>query len=101
MTVLYEQLGHAYQSQQDYPSAIAAYRSMESLSPDARKRGQMLVIDAFRESREIDRAIDETTTALVQSPNDRDLTTTLALLYGDKTDARKRPEAVARPAAWH
>ena len=51
LTVLYEQLGRAYQSQQNYPAAVGAYRSMESLSPEARKRGQMLVIDAYREGR--------------------------------------------------
>ncbi len=100
LAVLYEQLGHAYESQQDYPSAVAAYRSMAtSPSPDARKRGEMLVINTYRENREIDRAIDETKTALVQLPNDRDLTTTLALLYGDKSDAPERPKIVARPAA--
>jgi tetratricopeptide (TPR) repeat protein len=86
LAVLYEQLGRAYQSQRNYPSAIDAYRSMEGLSSDARKRGMMLVIDAYRENRQVDKAIDETKTALIQTPNDRDLTTTLALLYGEKSD---------------
>ncbi len=91
LTVLYEQLGRAYQSQKNYPAAVGAYRSMESLSPEARKRGQMLIIDAYRQGRQIDQAIDEAKTALVQSPNDRDMTTTLALLYGEKSDT---PEAM-------
>jgi tetratricopeptide (TPR) repeat protein len=86
LSVLYEQLGRVHLSQRNYPGAIAAYRSMQTLSPDSRKRAQMLVIDAYRQSRDIDRAIEETKAALMQSLKDRDLTTTLALLYGDKSD---------------
>jgi tetratricopeptide (TPR) repeat protein len=84
--ILYEQLGHAYREQQNYPAAIEAFEEMGKLGPDARKRAQALRIDTYRESRDIDRAIAETKQALAESPKDSALTVTLAMLYGEKSD---------------
>ena len=60
---------------------------MAKLGPDAQKRAEMLLIDTYRESRDLDRAIAETKKALDASPNDPSLTVTLAMLYGEKSDA--------------
>jgi Tfp pilus assembly protein PilF len=46
----------------------------------------MLLIDTYRESHEIDRAIAATKKALDQSPKDQSLIVTLAMLYGEKTE---------------
>jgi tetratricopeptide (TPR) repeat protein len=86
LAALYEQLGHAYQEAQNYPSAISTYQEMGKLSDDAKKRAFALEADAYRENHEVDRAIDAAKTGLVAFPKDRDLTTTLALLYGEKSD---------------
>jgi tetratricopeptide (TPR) repeat protein len=85
--ILYEQLGRAYRLAQNYPAAIEAFREMGKLGPDNEKRAEMLVIDTYRDDREIDRAIEETKKALAASPKDQSLTVTLAMLYGEKTDA--------------
>jgi len=85
--ILYEQLGRAYRQAQNYPAAIEAFREMGKQGPDNDKRAEMLVIDTYREHREIDRAIEETKRALATSPKDQNLTVTLAMLYGEKTDA--------------
>jgi len=84
LAILYEQLGRAYQEAQNYPAAIETFRDMQKLGPDSRKRAEMLVIDAYRESREIDRAISEAKKALAESPKDPSLTVTLAMLYGEE-----------------
>ncbi|HTS11707.1 MAG TPA: tetratricopeptide repeat protein [Candidatus Limnocylindrales bacterium] len=86
LAILYEQLGRAYQQAQNYPAAIDTFHEMEKLGPDSHKRGEMLVIDAYRENREIDRAITEAKKALADSPDDQNLTVTLAMLYGEKRD---------------
>ena len=59
MAILYEQLGHAYIGQENYPAAIDTFEEMSKLGPDAQKRAEMLLIDAYRENRDIDRAIAE------------------------------------------
>lgn len=90
LAILYEQLGHVYEQNQNYPEAIETFQQMAKLSPEQQKRAQLLLIDAYRENREIDRAIEETKKALAQWPKDPQLTVNLAMLYGEKTDA---PEA--------
>ncbi len=87
LAILYEQLGHAYREEENYSAAIQTYQEMAKLGPDAQKRAEMLLIDTYRESRDLDRAIAETKKALDASPNDPSLTVTLAMLYGEKSDA--------------
>src|SRR5271169_6682246 len=82
LAILYEQLGHAYRDEENYSAAIQTYQEMTKLGPDAQKRAEMLLIDTYRESRDLDHAIAETKKALEASPNDPSLTVTLAMLYG-------------------
>jgi tetratricopeptide (TPR) repeat protein len=84
--ILYEQLGRVYREAQNYPAAIDTFREMAKLGPDTQKRAEMLLIDTYREDREIDPAIAETKKALAESPRDPNLTMTLAMLYGEKAD---------------
>jgi tetratricopeptide (TPR) repeat protein len=87
LVILYEQLGHAYREEQSYNLAIKTYQDMAQLGPEAQKRSQMLLIDTYRESRDLDRAIAETKKLLDASQNDPNLTVTLAMLYAEKSDA--------------
>ncbi len=87
LSILYEQLGHAYREQENFPAAIRTFQEMAKLGPDAQRRAQMLLIDTYRESRDLDRAIAETKKALEASPKDQNLIVTLAMLYGEKSDA--------------
>jgi tetratricopeptide (TPR) repeat protein len=86
LAILYEQLGRAYREEENYPEAIRTFEQMAQLGPDAQKRAQMLLIDTYRESHEIDRAIAETKKALELSPKDQSLIVTLAMLYGEKAE---------------
>jgi tetratricopeptide (TPR) repeat protein len=86
LTILYEQLGRAFREQQNYPAAIHTFQEMAQIGPESKKRAQMLLIDTYRESHDIERAITETKKALDDSPKDRDLNVTLAMLYGEKSD---------------
>jgi tetratricopeptide (TPR) repeat protein len=87
LSILYEQLGHAYREQQKYPEAIQTLQEMGKLGPDAQKRAQMLLIDTYRDSHQIEPAITEAKKALDASPKDPGLTVTLAMLYGEKSDS--------------
>jgi len=86
LAVLYEQLGHAYLEAENYPSAIRTFEEMGKLGPEVQKRAEMLLIDAYRQSRDLDRAIAETKKGLEASPKDQGLIVTLAMLYGEKSD---------------
>jgi tetratricopeptide (TPR) repeat protein len=86
LAILYEQLGRAYLEAQNYPDAIDTFQEMTKLGPDIQKRAEILLINAYRDSRDIDRAIAEGKKALEASPKDPDITITLAMVYADKSD---------------
>ena len=86
LAILYEQLGHAYIGQENYPAAIHTFEEMSKMGPDAQKRAEMLLIDAYRQNRDLDRAIAETKKGLQASPNDQGLIITLAMLYGENSN---------------
>jgi len=86
LAILYEQLGHAYKEQRNFPAALATFEEMGKLNSDSQKRARMLMIDTYRDSHDIDRAIAEAKKALDESPNAADMTVTLAMLYGEKGD---------------
>jgi len=85
--ILYEQLGRTYREQENYTAAIQTFEEMGKLNPESHKRAQMLLIDTYRESHDIDRAIAETKKALTDTPKDQSLIVTLAMLYGEKADS--------------
>jgi len=84
--ILYEQLGHAYRDQGNFVAALDSFQEMAKLSPESRRRAQMLIIDTYRGNHDIDRAIAETKKALDEDPKSQDLTVTLALLHGEKAE---------------
>jgi tetratricopeptide (TPR) repeat protein len=86
LAILYEQLGHAYKEQRNFPAALATFEEMGKLNPDSQKRARVLLIDTYRDSHDIDRAIAEAKKALDESPDDPEMTRTLAMLYGEKSD---------------
>ncbi len=87
LAILYEQLGDANRHVKNYPAALQAYSEMGKLSDTAQKRAELLTIETYRDSRDIEKAIAEAKKDLVASPNDPELTNSLAMLYGDKGDA--------------
>ena len=98
LAILYEQLGHAYKEQRNFPAALEAFEEMGKLSPDSAKRARMLLIDTYRENHDIDRAIAEAKKALDESPDSPDMTVTLAMLYGEKARYGRGPAAARRTA---
>jgi tetratricopeptide (TPR) repeat protein len=84
LSILYEQLGHTYRDQQNYGAAIETFEEMGKLNPDARKRANILLIDTYRENRDIDHALALAKKEFDSTPKDPELTVTLATLYGEK-----------------
>lgn len=84
--VLYEQLGRAYRGARNYTAALETYAEMGKLGGDSQKRAEALTIDTYRENHSIDQAITTAKKALDADPKDPELTVTLAMLYGEKTE---------------
>jgi tetratricopeptide (TPR) repeat protein len=86
LAILYEQLGVAYEKQHNYSAALSTYDDLGKLNPDAHKRAETLTIETYRMNHDLDRAIAEAKKALAETPDSPELTVTLAMLYGEKSD---------------
>ena len=86
LAILYDELGRTYRKEENYAAAIQTYEEMGKLGPESEKRAQMLLIETYRDNRDIDHAIAEDKQAIASSPNDQSLTVMLAMLYGEKPD---------------
>ena len=75
------------------------YQDMAKLGPDAQKRAEMLLIDTYRESRDLDRAIAETKKALDASPKDREPDCNPGHAVRREIRHRRSDEAAGRIAA--
>lgn len=87
LAILYRQLGDDYRHSKNYPAALQTYANMGKLGDTAQKEAELLTIETYQDSRDLDKAIAEAKKALVAAPNDPDLTGSLAMLYADKGDA--------------
>jgi tetratricopeptide (TPR) repeat protein len=83
--ILYEQLGMAYRSAGDFPLAEQTFEDMRGLGPDTQKRSELLLLDTYRASGDIKRAIQEAQKSRSADPKDRDLAVTYAMLLGDNS----------------
>ena len=83
LTILYEQLGMAYRQSGDFSSAERSFEDMQELGPASQKRGELLLIDTYRTSGDIKRAIAEAEKARTADPTDQSLAVTYSMLLGD------------------
>jgi|SRR5579875_445152 len=92
MAILYEQLGMAHRDAGDYASAEKVFEQMQELGPANKKRGELLLIDTYRASGDIQQALAEAQRARAADQSDSSLGVTYAMLLSDndQTDAATR-----------
>ncbi len=89
LAILYEQLGRLYRDVENYPAAIYTFQEMLKLGDEEARRGRVLMIDTYRASRDIQRALEESRKALELYPKDRSVRVSHALLLGEKGDTEE------------
>ena len=57
LAILYDELGRVYRKQENYAAAAQTYQEMEKLGPESQKRAEMLLIETYRDGRDIDRVL--------------------------------------------
>ncbi len=83
LAILYQQLGQLYRETSNYPAAVNTFEEMLRLGPEEDRRARMLIIDTYREARDIPKALDASRKALQTYPKDRPLRILQAMLYGE------------------
>jgi len=83
LAILYQQLGQLYQETSNYAAAINTFNEMLKLGPEEDRRARSLIIDTYRDARDIPKALDAANKAIAAYPKDHQLHVTQALLYGE------------------
>jgi tetratricopeptide (TPR) repeat protein len=87
LAVLYEGLGRLYRDAEKYPDAITTFQTMAQLGDEEARRADLLIVDTYRDEKDMTHALDEANKAVAQFPDDHDLLIARAMLYGDQGNA--------------
>ena len=83
LAILYQQLGQLYRETGNYSAAVNTFEEMLRLGPEEDRRSRAMIIDTYREAREIPKALEASRKAVETYPKDRSLRVTQALLIGE------------------
>jgi tetratricopeptide (TPR) repeat protein len=82
LAILYQQLGQLYRESSNYTAAVNTFEEMLRLGPEEDRRARMMIMETYREARDITKALEASRKAVEAYPKDRDIRVSQALLYG-------------------
>jgi tetratricopeptide (TPR) repeat protein len=82
LAILYQQLGQLYRETSNYSAAVNTFEEMLRLGPEEDRRARILIVETYREARDIPKALDASRKAVEAYPKDRDIIVAEALLFG-------------------
>jgi tetratricopeptide (TPR) repeat protein len=82
--ILYEELGRLYRRQGNFADAEKTFKELIALGPAEQRRGQLELIETYRQNNQIDDAVAAAQQAMTANPKDRQFKITYALLLGEK-----------------
>jgi tetratricopeptide (TPR) repeat protein len=83
LAILYQQLGQLYRDAQNYTSAIYTYQELGHLGDEEDRRSRLLLMETYRQSRELPKALQTGKDALAKYPNDVPIRSSYALMLGE------------------
>ncbi len=83
LAILYQQLGSVYQQKQNYAAAIYTYEELAHLGDEEDRRARLMIISAYRDARDLPKALQAGKEAIAKYPNDGAIKTREALLIGE------------------
>lgn len=83
LAILYQQLGQLYRETSNYTAAVNTFEEMLRLGPEEDRRARVMIIETYRDARQISSALDAARKAVDAYPKDRGIHVTQALLYGE------------------
>ncbi len=98
LAILYQQLGQLYREASNYTAAVNTFEEMLRLGSRGRPPGAHMIVDTYRDAREISKALDAAHKAVDAYPKDHSIRITQALLLGRKCAGRSGRVATSRPA---
>ncbi len=87
LAILYQQLGQLYRQIGNYTAAVNTFEEMLRLGTEEDRRARIMIIDTYREARDISKALDAAHKAADAYPKDRSILIAQALLFGENAQA--------------
>jgi len=87
LALLYQQLGQLYREVSNYTAAVNTFEEMLRLGPEEDRRARVLIMDTYRDARDISKALDAAHKAVDAYPKDRSVRIAQALLLGENAQA--------------
>jgi tetratricopeptide (TPR) repeat protein len=83
LAILYQQLGQLYRDRQNYQAAAYTYDELGHLGDEEDRRSRMLLMDTYREARDLPKALQVGKDALAKYPKDPAVQSREASLLGE------------------
>ena len=83
LAVLYQELGQLYRDRQSYTAAAYTYEELERLGDEEDRRARLLLMDTYREARDLPKALQVGKEALAKYPKDSAVQAREASLLGE------------------
>ncbi len=83
LAILYQQLGQLYRDTQNYQAAIYSYQELAHLGEEEDRRSRLLLMETYRQMKDLPKALQAGKDALVKYPDDADIRASYAGLLGD------------------
>jgi tetratricopeptide (TPR) repeat protein len=87
LAILYQQLGMLYTETQNYQAAVFTFQELSHLGEEEDRRARRLVMDAYRQAKDLPKALQSGRDALAKYPDDPSIRSTQALLLGENQQA--------------
>jgi tetratricopeptide (TPR) repeat protein len=87
LAILYQQLGQLYREASNYTAAVNTFEEMLRLGTEEDRRARILIVDTYRDARDISKAMDAAHKAVDAYPKDHSIRITQALLLGENAQA--------------
>jgi tetratricopeptide (TPR) repeat protein len=87
LAILYQQLGQLYRETGNYTAAVNTFEEMLRLGAEEDRRARVMIMDTYRDARDISKALEAAHKAADAYPKDRSILVAQALLYGENAQA--------------
>jgi len=87
LAILFQQLGQLYRETSNYTAAVNTFEEMLRLGTEEDRRARVMIIDTYREARDMPKALDAARKAVDAYPKERSILIAQALLFGENAQA--------------
>jgi tetratricopeptide (TPR) repeat protein len=87
LAILYQQLGQLYRETSNYTAAVNTFEEMLRLGSEEDRRARVMIMDTYRDARDMPKALDAARKAADAYPKERSILIAQALLFGENAQA--------------